>query len=144
MRELLGNHQWIVNLINLISSFRNEPALHYERAIDIISLISTSVPMRKIDKRKQQEIKELLREGLTQEEIAARLNVGVATVGRYGKGINLNETDLERLDREIGEVKRRMNCAEDNIEELFTYVFEKDELGSNNRLADKLLIIGKE
>lgn len=100
--------------------------------------------MRKIDKKTREEIKELLREGLTQEEIAAKLNIGVATVGRYGKGINLNETDLERLEREIGELKVRMDSTEDNIVEIFGYIFEKDELGSNNRLADKLLIIGKE
>ena len=96
--------------------------------------------MRRIDKEKREEIKELLRQGeLTQEEIAARLNVGVATVGRYGKSVNLNETDMERIDREIRELGRRLDSAEDNIVELFTYVFEKDD-----RLADNLLVIGKE
>lgn len=97
--------------------------------------------MKRITKKQQDKIRELLQSGLTQGETAEKLGLGIATVQRYGKDVDPNESDIERR---VNALERRINCAEDNIEELFTYVFEKDELGSNNRLADELLIIGKE
>jgi len=97
--------------------------------------------MKRITRKQQEKIRELLQSGLTQKKTAEKLGLGIATVQRYAQGVNTNESDIERR---VNDLEKRVNCAEDNIEELFGYVLEKDELRSNNKLADELLIIGKE
>lgn len=97
--------------------------------------------MKRITKKQQDKIRELLQSGLSQKETAEKLGLGVATVQRYGKDVDPNESDVERR---VNDLEKRVDCAEDNIVELFGYVFEKGELSSNNKLADELLIIGKE
>lgn len=104
-------------------------------------IIDVERAMKRITRKQQERVAELLQSGLTQKETAEKLGLGIATVQRYGKDVDPNEPDIERR---VNALERRMNSAEDNIEELFVHIFERDELGSNNRLADKLLIIGKE
>lgn len=97
--------------------------------------------MKRITKKQQEKIRELLQSGLTQGETAEKLGLGIATVQRYGKDVDPNEPDIERR---VNALEKRVNSAEDNIVALFTYALDKDEFGANNKLADELLIIGKE